>query len=495
MRRLTRESLSEAAPSARRFAYDRSRLRVGMAHIGVGAFHRCHQGEFTDDMLEARFGPWGVLGVNLYPPYLSDLLAPQDHLYSRTLREGAGEETRVVGSIVRSIDVSDAASAEAAVRDLAAPSLSVVTMTVTEKGYGLVPSSGALDPDNSGVQADLAGGWPPRTLLGLLAAALERRRHADAPPPTLISCDNIPSNGARLRSALLAFTATRSAPLTRWIEARVAFPSSMVDRIVPATTSQDIDRIAERIGVRDEAAVVGEPFRQWVIEDHFAGDRPRWDLAGAEFVRDAKPYETIKMRVLNGAQSTLSHWGALVGREFSFEAAADPPLRTLVQRMLQRETLTTLPELKGMAAADYIETSLARIANSAIRHRCHQIGTDGSQKIAQRLLAPARERAAAGLESPLLTLSIAGWIAYVLAGARRFGRRWIASDPWASVLIASGEPCGEDFVALARAVLGIEAIFGSDLASPPLVEAVGAHLRGLLDGDPRAYLTGIARDG
>jgi fructuronate reductase len=491
MRRLSKAALPALAAAVRPPRYDRSRLAVGIAHIGVGAFHRCHQAEFTDDMLETRFGPWGVVGVNLYPPRLAEMLAPQDHLFSRTLRHGASAETRIIGSILRGIDIEDAASAEAAVEALAAPSLGVATMTVTEKGYCLIPASGVLDTSNPQLRADLDGAGPPRTVLGLLALALARRRATDAPGVTLISCDNVPSNGALLRSALTGFAAARSAPLARWIERNVAFPCSMVDRIVPATTRDDIDGIAEQIGVLDEAAVIGEPFRQWVIEDHFAGDRPPWDRAGVQFVRDAKPYETIKMRVLNAAQSTLSHLGAMVGWEFSFEAAADPVLRTLVRRMLETETRSTLPDLEGMEVSAYIETSMARIANSAIRHRCHQIGTDGSQKIVQRLLGPLRERLAARRTADRLILAVAAWIAYVLSGARRFGGRWTPSDPWAETVIALGEQSSDDFAGLARAVLEIRPIFGTDLAAPPLAAAVGAHLRGLLKGDARGYLAGI----
>jgi fructuronate reductase len=491
MRRLAESSLSELSRSVRRPAYDRRRLRVGMAHIGVGAFHRCHQAEFTDDMLEAQFRPWGVVGINLYPPRLSDLLGPQDHLYSRTLRQGAKAETRVVGSIVQSIDILDRSSAETAVSMLAAPSLQVATMTVTEKGYGLVPSTGALDMQKPEVRADLEDASPPQTVLGLLALALERRRAANA-PLTLISCDNVPSNGALLRSSLVAFASVRAAPLARWIEQSVSFPCSMVDRIVPAATREDVDRIAAEIGVTDEAAVVGEPFRQWVIEDDFAGERPAWDLAGAQFVRDAKPYEKIKMRLLNAAQSTFSHLGAIVGHEYSFEAARDPALAALVRPMLENESAMTLAEVEGMQVDGYVTSSLARIANSAIRHRCHQIGTDGSQKIVQRLVDPLRELLASGRGAPLLTLAVAGWIAYCLSGASRFGRRWNPSDPLAERIIAMGEQCREDFAALATAVLGVDSIFASDMATPPMAATIGEHLRGLLDGDPRAYLAGLA---
>jgi fructuronate reductase len=487
MRRLSRSVLPELPSSVRQPQYDRETLQIGIAHIGIGAFHRCHQAEFIDDMLEARFGRWGVLGVNLMAPNLSDLLAPQDCLYSRTLRQDERVETRIIGALREVIDIEDKASAEAAIAALGGSEISVATMTVTEKGYCLAPSTGALDFDNPALRADLEGAFPPRTLLGLLALALERRRQTAGAPLTLISCDNVPSNGARLGAAVLKFAALRSAELARWIEDRVTFPCTMVDRIVPATSPDDIEEVSSRLGARDPAIVVGEPFRQWVIEDKFAGERPPLDLAGATFVADAKPYEEIKMRVLNAAQSTLAHQGALVGHEFTYQAAADPVLAALTRKMLEQETSTTLPKLAGMEVAPYIEQSMARIRNTAIRHRCHQIGTDGSQKIVQRLVDPLRERLATGRPAGLLTLSVASWIAYGLSGAHRFGARWTPSDPYAETVIAIGER-NSDWSELTKSVLSIAPIFGTEMARPELVAAIARRLRGLLDGDARGYL-------
>jgi fructuronate reductase len=487
MRRLSRSVLPELPSSVRQPQYDRETLQIGIAHIGIGAFHRCHQAEFIDDMLEARFGRWGVLGVNLMAPNLSGLLAPQDCLYSRTLRQDERVETRIIGALREVIDIEDKASAEAAIAALGGSEISVATMTVTEKGYCLAPSTGALDFDNPALRADLEGAFPPRTLLGLLALALERRRQTAGAPLTLISCDNVPSNGARLGAAVLKFAALRSAELARWIEDRVTFPCTMVDRIVPATSPDDIEEVSSRLGARDPAIVVGEPFRQWVVEDKFAGERPPLDLAGATFVADAKPYEEIKMRVLNAAQSTLAHQGALVGHEFTYQAAADPVLAALTRKMLEQETSTTLPKLAGMEVAPYIEQSMARIRNTAVRHRCHQIGTDGSQKIVQRLVDPLRERLAAGRPAGLLTLSVASWIAYGLSGAHRFGARWTPSDPYAETVIAIGER-NSDWSELTKSVLSIAPIFGTEMARPELVAAIARRLRGLLDGDARGYL-------
>jgi fructuronate reductase len=487
MRRLSRSVLPELPPSVRQLQYDRESLKIGMAHIGVGAFHRCHQAEFIDDMLEARFGPWGVMGVNLTAPSLGDLVDPQDCLYSRTLRQDAHAETRIIGALRQVIDVTDKVSADRAIAALGGPDISVATITVTEKGYCLTPSTGALDLDNPALRADLDGGFPPRTLLGLLALALERRRQTAGAPLTLISCDNVPSNGARLEAAMLKFAALRSAALTRWIEDRVSFPCTMVDRIVPATTQEDVDKASHALGAHDPGAMVGEPFRQRVIEDKFAGERPPLDLAGATFVADAKPYEQIKMRVLNAAQSTLAHQGALVGHAFTFEAGADPVLAALTRRMLERETSTTLPKLAGMEVAPYIDQSMARIRNTAIRHRCHQIGTDGSQKIVQRLVDPLRERLTAGQPAGLLILAVASWIAYGLSGAHRVGTRWTPSDPYAEIVIAIGEK-NSDWTELARTVLSIASIFGADMARPLLIEGIAGCLRCLLGRDARGYL-------
>ena len=487
MERLSDRALPSLPPSVRRPAYDRAALAIGLAHIGVGAFHRCHQEEFTDDMLEARFGPWGVVGVNLRPPRIGETLARQDGLYSRTLRDGARSETRVIGALRRIIEVDRALNAEAAVSALADPAIAAATITATEKGYCLTPATGELDRANPDIAADLTGDFPPRTLLGLIALALERRRETGGAGLTLVSCDNIPSNGDRLRAGLSAFAAARSPALVEWIGRHVAFPCTMVDRIAPATAAADIETASATLGFRDEAAVIGEPFRQWVIEDRFAAERPPWDLAGAEFVADAKPYEIIKMRLLNGAQSTLSHLGALARHTFSHQAANDPVLSAFVETMLTRETSPTVPVVASMAPAPYIASAMQRIRNPAIAHRCHQIGTDGSQKIGQRLLDPLRERLAAGESADFLIVAVAAWIAYGLAGARRFGARWAPSDPWAETIIAIGDK-GADFEDIARSVLALKPIFGGDLERDDLAQAIAGALAGLLEGEPRAWL-------
>jgi fructuronate reductase len=235
--------------------------------------------------------------------------------------------------------------------------------------------------------------------------------------------------------------------------------------------------------------VVGERFRQWVIENRFAGRVPRWDRVGATFVDDVTPFEHLKMRVLNGAQTTLSYLGVLGGFEHTFEAIADPLLATFVRRMLTEETLPTLMPVPGIQPAAYVEQSLSRLTNTAIRHRNHQIATDGSQKIVQRLLNPIRDRLAKGDSIALLSVPVAGWMAYLIRASARFGRAWQVSDPFAEKIAAIAGRIGSDSGALVDSILAIDAIFDPSLAANATFRAhVVGGLDGLLSSDPMGFV-------
>ncbi|MFO1142395.1 MAG: mannitol dehydrogenase family protein [Amaricoccus sp.] len=475
--------LARLPPGVDRPDYDRAALRPGMAHIGVGAFHRCHQAEFTDDMLAAAFGRWGVIGINVRPPRLADTLGAQGGLYTRLRRSGDTAEARVVGSILRVVDGQDDPGPALAV--LASPDIDVVTMTVTEKSYCHRPADGALDRDRPEIAADIADPGRPTSLPGLLVRALELRMQAGTGPVTLMSCDNVPANGVLLGDVVRALAERRGTELVRWIEANAAFPSAMVDRISPATTPADLATVEATWGYCDAAVAVCEPFRQWVIEDRFAARRPPWDLAGASFVADVTPFEQLKMRVLNAAQSTLAHLGVLAGHEFTYDSVGDPLLEAFVRRMLVTESLPTLPPVPGIEPAAYVDGSLARLHNRAIRHRCQQIATDGSQKIVQRLLNPARERVSRGQPTPLLALATAGWMAYLVRTAPRFGSSWTADDPQATTVAALAERIGNDPAALTAAILALDDIFAPELATAPAFRRdVTAALAGLLSDRP-----------
>jgi fructuronate reductase len=458
-----------------------------MAHLGVGAFHRCHQGDYTDDLLGQRFDRWGVVGINLRAPRLADTLGRQDGLYTRVLRQDGRSDARVIGCLLQTVDSQ--AGPEPALAVLASPEIEVVTLTVTEKGYCHEPATGALDRAHADVLHDLADPATPRSLPGLIVRALERRMRSHGRPVTFVSCDNIPSNGEILGSVVRSMAERRSPDLLRWIDGNAAFPSTMVDRIVPATAAADLDGVEREHGYRDEAVVVGEAFRQWVIENRFAGRVPPWDLAGATFAADVRPFELIKMRVLNAAQSSLSYLGLLARHEHTSDDMTDPLLVAFVRRMLLEESIPTLPPVPGVQPERYVEQSLERLRNTTIRHRNHQIATDGSQKIVQRLLNPIRERLRRGQSVALLSLAVAGWMAYLVLAARRLGARWRAEDPFAERVAAIAERIGRDAPALTAEILSIHAIFDRELCDNDAFRSmVGGHLDALLSERPMGYL-------
>jgi fructuronate reductase len=479
------ELVARLPPAVRRPGYDRAALGIGMAHLGVGAFHRCHQAEFTDDLLERSFGRWGVVGINLREPRLAPTLGRQGGLYTRVLRHGERSEARVVGCLLSVIDSQD--DPGPALAALAAPEVEVVTLTITEKGYCHRPASGALDESLPEVVHDLAHPEAPRSVPGIVARALELRMRTHGRPLTLTSCDNIPTNGAILARVVRRLAEGRGGRLADWIDANVAFPSTMIDRIVPATTTDDLAAVEAAFGYRDAAVVVGEPFRQWVIEDRFRGARPDWDLAGAGFVADVTPYEHLKMRVLNGAQSTLAYLGVLAGHEHTSDAVADPLLAAFVRAMLVEESLPTLAPVPGTAPLGYVEQSLGRLRNTAIRHRCHQIATDGSRKIVQRLVNPAAERLARGEDFSRLAVAIASWMAYLVRASRRFGAAWPADDPEAARVAAIADRIGRDPPALAAAIVAIDTVFDPGLAGcETFRKSIAEALEALLSDDPMA---------
>ena len=485
--RLAPGMLDRLPPAVARPGHDRAGMVSGIAHIGVGAFHRCHQAEYIDDLLALQPGPWGITGINLRPPSLTDTLGAQGGLYTRMALDGDRVAARVMGSILKVVDSQSGPAP--ALQVLADPAIRLVTLTVTEKGYCHRPATGALDHDHPEIRADLAAPEAPRSLPGVLVRALEMRRAAAAPPLTLASCDNIPANGRILRGVVTDLAARRDEALARWIEANVAFPHSMVDRIAPAVSDADRDRLATLYGYTDAAAVVCEPFRHWVIEDGFAGPMPDLASVGVQLVADVAPHELLKMRVLNGAQTTLAALGALCGLDHTFDDIEDPVLAAFVSRMLVEETLPTLPPVPGLDAQAYVGQSLDRLRNRAIRHRNHQIATDASQKIVQRLLAPMAERLRRGQPVGLLSVAVAGCMAYLIRGAWRFGAPWTPDDPIAADVAAIADRLGNDPPALVRAISGLAAIFPAELAQTPAFRTeVATALAGLLGSDPRGYL-------
>ncbi|MGQ0566334.1 MAG: mannitol dehydrogenase family protein [Gemmobacter sp.] len=447
---LTPATLARLPAAVARPGYDRAALPVRVAHVGVGAFHRAHQAEYLDDLIAGGHWRGAEVGLNLRQPVLGETLGPQGGLYSRTLAEGDRTGVRVLGAITAWADGAGGAAW------LADPAVTVVTLTVTEKGYCHIPATGALDEGHPGVLADLAGGEPV-TVPGFLLRGLAARRAAGAGPLALVSCDNIAGNGQVLRAVVRGMAGAMRPDLMGWIDDHVTFPSTMVDRIVPATTPDDVVTAAARLGLRDACPVRCEAFRQWVIEDDFRSDRPPWEAAGAEIVADMAAHEAVKMRVLNAAQTMLALLGALRGHAFTHEAVADAGLRAFIEATLRDETLPHLPQAAGMAPVPYLAQAMVRIGNRAIHHRCHQIATDTSQKIRQRILDPLRARRAAGLAAPGLETGLAAWLAYLRAG------RWDVADPVAAEVEGVMRRAGGGMGPFVAGVMGLRAIFGDDL--------------------------------
>ena len=457
--RLAPATLGRLAAAIERPRYDRTRLPVGIVHLGLGAFHRAHQAVYTEDAIGEAPAPFGICGVSLRSGAVRDRLAPQDGLYTVVTRGAGPERLRVVGCLKEVLVAPE--DPAAVVRRIADPEVTIVSLTVTEKGYCHDPATGRLDAGHPDMRHDLEQPERPRSAVGMLVAGLDQRRRLGGPPPTVLCCDNLPHNGRTLGGVALAFAALRGDPrLDRWLEAEVAFPCTMVDRIVPATTDDDIAAVAAGLGLHDAAPVVAEPFRQWVIEDHFTAPRPAWEEVGAELVADVGPYEEMKLRLLNGSHSALAYLGFLAGFEHVFEVMRAPEFVEFVRRMMALEVAPTVHVPTDLEA--YQARLLERFANPAIRHRTAQIAMDGSQKLPQRLLGPIRDQLRAGGPIRHLALAVAGWIRYA-AGRDEQGREIAVADPLAERFAALGARAGADPAALVAGFIAVREVFGDDL--------------------------------
>jgi fructuronate reductase len=454
--RLSPVSMARLLADIRRPAYDRDDQHCGIVHFGIGAFHRAHQALYTEEALEAGDRDWAITGVSLRSQQVREQLAPQGGLYTVTESGSSGHATRLVGA-VREVLVA-AQDPARVIATLAAPQTRVVSISITEKGYWRA-SDQLLDLNAADIRHDLDPQLPPRTLYGFLAAGLAQRRRLGLPGLTLLSCDNLTANGRQLQALLEQFLERCDSATAAWLRAHCTCPSTMVDRIVPATTARDLAWLDGRLGLHDAAAVFTEPFRQWVIEDRFAGPRPRWEVGGAQWVQDTAAYETAKLRMLNGAHSALAYVGLFRGHEFVHQAVADPPLLELVNRLMREESARSFEPAPNQSLSQYADALLARFANSARPHSLKQIAMDGSQKIPQRWLPTLRTLAAAGSDCPALLQALGAWIAYVRAD------RFEVLDPMATELAALWRSGGSE--GIVDALFGAAGRFAQSWVAPP----------------------------
>jgi fructuronate reductase len=491
MSRLSLGTLSALPATVVRPAYDPSSIDIGIVHLGIGAFHRAQTAVYSDDALALEPASWGICGVSLRSADVRDRLSPQNGLYTAVEKSPGGVRRRVIGSVREVLFLGDQRDAVHA--RLAAPGTRIVTLTITEKGYCHDPATGKLNFAHPDIVHDLAQPERPQSAIGLIVAGLDARRRSGERAFTVVCCDNLPQNGALVHGLVIAFGEARDPALARWIEDHASFPSTMVDRIVPATTDADIAENDAVLGLHDAAPVVHEPFRQWAIEDDFVAERPAWERAGAELVRDVAPFEAMKLRLLNGSHSAFAYLGFLAGHEFIYQVAAREEFVAFMRRLMRDEVAPTLKLPPGVDVVAYQKALIARFGNPALPHRTQQIAMDGSQKLPQRLLGTVRDNLAAGRPIELVTLAVAGWMRYA-SGRDEAGREIVVSDPLAGEFARIAAAHRGDPPALARGFLSLHVIFGDDLPTEPrFAGKVASWLSALFaDGAARTVARAVA---
>jgi fructuronate reductase/mannitol 2-dehydrogenase len=457
--------------------YDRNAVTPGVVHIGVGGFHRAHQGVYFEQLAEQGITDWGVVGVGLRSRGMQSALEPQDLLYSVVERHPDADAVSVVGIMIRYLYAPE--DPEAVLEALSDPRIRLVTITLTANAYHVDVATGAFDETGEDVAADLANPEAPVTFFGYVVEALRRRRAAGNPPFTVLSCDNVPSNGQVARSAVVSFARLRDPDLATWLEEHVAFPNSVVDRITPESTDELADHVQQEYGIEDNSPVPTEPFRQWIIEDSFCNERPPLDRVGVQFVSDTWPYELVKKRMLNGGHCALGYLGCLAGHRTTADVMADPTLRAYVTCLLESEIMPLLPEVPGIDLDEYKTTLLERLANPKMGDELTRLCRRGSTKIPSYLLPSLTDAVTNQRPHTLLTLGVAGWLRY-LRGTDCAGETIEIEDARRdelAPLVASGtDP---------RPILRERSIFGELGEDETFAEGLEETLRRLEEHGPR----------
>jgi fructuronate reductase len=449
--RLSRLNASQLPDCVERPRYVRNAPVHGILHFGMGAFHRAHQAVYTDDAIAATGDSWGITGVSLRSPAVAAQLNPQDCLFTAAIRSGHETRQRLIGS-VRQILVAPVET-ESVIAAVADTRTRIISFTVTEKGY-CRDASGGLD-------LALAG---DHSFYRYLRDGLALRQKSGSSGVTLLSCDNLAGNGRQLEALFTQYLESTAPGLLPWFKDNCSCPSTMVDRIVPAATADDLDSQAAVLGMRDEAAVFTEPFTQWVIEDRFAGPRPQWEAGGAQFTRNVEPWETAKLRMLNGAHSALAYLGLAREHEFVHQAIADAHLRPLVEQLMRDEAATSFTPSQGQDLSRYADELLQRFSNPALRHRLQQISMDGSQKIPQRWLDTLAFHQSDGRTCPAILAALAAWMRFVRAD------RWAVDDPRAAELKSLWS--GNDAASVLDSLFGPQGIFRNSWVASPADRAI-----------------------
>ena len=481
---LRASTLGQIADTISTPTYDRTRILPGLVHIGVGGFNRSHLAVYLDDLLTlGQSNRWGELGVGLLAgdKLTHSALMEQDFLYGLLEMDSDHQRYRVIGSLTGHLYAPELS--ETVLARLASGDTAIISLTVTEGGYFIEDASSGFLADHDDIRHDLEHPDHPRTWLGYVAEAANRRMRLGSAPFTLLSCDNLRGNGTTARTALLAFGEMRGTELRRWMEANISFPNSMVDRITPRTTEDHRSGIASRYGVIDRCPVVSEPFRQWVLEDEFAAGRPAWEMVGAQMTSDVAPYEKTKMRLLNGGHSAIGYAADLLGYGTIAEAATDADLHALLVKFMA-EVRPTLDDLPGIDLDDYAATIVKRFSNTAIRDQVGRICSDGCTKMA-KFIVPTLVDLLNRRESPCALLFVlASWLHY-LRGSDENGRTLSICDPSLGYLQTFIDAGSSD----ARLAFSVRPIFGEvAFTHPQLVSEVQMYLDELHTNGVRATI-------
>lgn len=461
--RLSNQTLSQLPQQVVVPNYDRNKLKTKIVHLGFGAFHRAHQAVYADILASEQGSDWGYCEVNLIggEKQIEDL-KQQDYLFSVCEMSYDDWSTRVVGVVKQALH-ADVDGISKVLEVMTRPEIAIVSITVTEKGYCYLPTTASIDTHNELIKYDIANPTKPKTVPGVIVEALRLRQEKGLPAFTVMSCDNMPENGHVTRNVVLALAKMRDAKLAQWIEENVSFPSTMVDRIVPAATNQTMEKIQQQLGgIDDPAGIAGEPFKQWVIEDNFVAGRPQWQKAGAELVNDVLPYEEMKLRMLNGSHSFLAYLGYLGGYRHIDECMQDANYVKAARHLMLQEQAPTL-KVQGVDLQAYADSLLDRYRNTGLKHRTWQIAMDGTLKLPQRMLDSIRYHLAHNTAFDCLALGVAAWMRYV-SGIDDAGHLIEVCDPSVDkikALVANSADNQERV----KALLSLTHVFGEDFTN------------------------------
>ena len=461
--------------------YNREKMVARIVHIGFGAFHRAHQALFTDRLLNKGNSDWAICEVNIVGgEELINDIRKQDHLYTVLEKGAISKQAYIIGSVKESL-LAPTDGIETILEKMADPVVEIVSLTVTEKGYCMLPGGTGLDLNNQFIKSDLISPTKPMSAPGVIVEALYRRMQRGLKSFTALSCDNMPENGLVLKKAILDLANARDPELAQWIETNTTFPCTMVDRIVPAATAETLNEIQDVLGgMFDPCGIACEPFIQWVIEDNFVTARPNWNEVGAEFVDNVVPYEEMKLRMLNGSHSFLAYLGYLAGYEHINDCMNDENYKKATLSLMMQQQAPTLNVPSHVNLQQYAEKLIERFSNPSLKHRTWQIAMDGTQKLPQRMLDSIRWHIKHNSDFSLLALGVAGWMRYV--GGIDDNQQIIdIRDPMVEELkrlVAASD----DGIQRVNTLLSLAAVFGYDLPNNALFkDKVTQHYLSLME--------------